>query len=853
MCIETVNRRNRDTVDENQRGFADHAEADLRPEFDIGAVFDPFDGISVGEQNAYGITKFLPDGIEDGIFRRHHDRVDAVARTPVLVPGPADKLKSRPVRNCSSKGNRLTAFGIYDIDFGVKSSAVGVIGKRWVFCPDRMQRPCAVAHRKRAARNIRRFAVRIRRPAEEGIMFAFGLLLGQRHRFVPMNRKHRGRTCSAVGVEAQKVYGLLLPCGINRNLRPLLGSQSDFVLFLRGIHTPVLLVVDIPSYKVVIFAGQSEGFGRRQNQRTEGAFDCMQIVAFAVKRYGIRHGLPIRIKRQISDRNIIPVEFDLPFPVVIANPRAVDFGKISEEVISVAGRKEGKRGQRTVVSYGLTAAAATPRRIVMNRINVCRPYRVKRDRPALFRRQVDDRLTVAVNLFAGGRRRPTAERPSRQCISVCRQRLCGVVGVDGTFRHAFDASACAVGFVGIVRYGIGVCRPYRVKRDRSALFRRQVDDRLTVVIRCSARRTRRPTLERPTRQTVSVCGQGGLRIVGVQRVARRAADGSACADRLVGVVGHGISVCFPNGIQCYASVCCRRQIGNRLRVRISLAAARFGRPTDKPPTRQTISVCRQCRRSIVSMRRVCGIAFDCAACADRLIGIVRYGISICLPYRKKRNRTALLCREIDNRPTVIVNLLSARFGRPTLERPARQTESVCRQRLFGIVSVCGVARRTRNDRACVARLVGIISYNIGVCRPYGVKRNPRALLRRQIDNRPTIVVNLLSARFGRPTLERPARQTESVCRQRLFGIVSVCGVARRTRNDRACVARLVGIISYGISVCRPHRKKRNRRAVGCRKRCDLLSIVVRLTPLRGRRPARKRPALQAVSVCRQRF
>ena len=45
------------------------------------------------------------------------------------------------------------------------------------------------------------------------------------------------------------------------------------------------------------------------------------------------------------------------------------------------------------------------------------------------------------------------------------------------------------------------------------------------------------------------------------------------------------------------------------------------------------------------MRRVCGIAFDCAACTDRLIGIVRYGISICLPYRKKRNRTALLRRQ----------------------------------------------------------------------------------------------------------------------------------------------------------------------------------------------------------------
>ena len=110
--------------------------------------------------------------------------------------------------------------------------------------------------------------------------------------------------------------------------------------------------------------------------------------------------------------------------------------------------------------------------------------------------------------------------------------------------HAFDGSACARGSVGVVLYRICVGNPSRIQTDNRPFRRRQVADNLVVVIDLLPRRRSRPTVERPARQTESVGPQRFGAVVNMLGVCHTSRNGSACADRLVGIVTDGI--CDPD-------------------------------------------------------------------------------------------------------------------------------------------------------------------------------------------------------------------------------------------------------------------------------------------------------------------
>ena len=166
----------------------------------------------------------------------------------------------------------MSACGIYNIDIRIKLSAVSVIGKSGIFLPYRIQGARAIAHCEFPSGEIDGIAFRIGRPPYESMILLIRFLLGKRHRFAFVNRSHCRRASAAVRVETDKINGSFKPGGIKRHFGALLRSQSHFILFIRGIHTPVLFVVYIPTDEVVVIPCKRQRFGGRQSKRTEGAF-----------------------------------------------------------------------------------------------------------------------------------------------------------------------------------------------------------------------------------------------------------------------------------------------------------------------------------------------------------------------------------------------------------------------------------------------------------------------------------------------------------------------------------------------------------------------------------------------------
>ena len=239
--------------------------------------------------------------------------------------------------------------------------------------------------------------------------------------------------------------------------------------------------------------------------------------------------------------------------------------------------------------------------IIRYRICIRYPYRVKGNASATCGGKIFNCLTVIVGFLTRITRRPTRKRPTCKAVTVACQRLFRIVSMRGIRGASLYYAARGRGFIGIISYGVSICRPYCVKCYGSAACRGKVFHRLAIVVCLRTRRSCRPSRKSPTGKAVAVSSQRLIGIVGMQRVLGSSAHRAARGRRLIGIIRHRVSIRRPYRVKGYGSAACRGKVFHRLAIVVCLRTRRSCRPSRKSPTGKAEAVSSQRLIGIVRM------------------------------------------------------------------------------------------------------------------------------------------------------------------------------------------------------------------------------------------------------------